>query len=72
MSDVEQLAEQLTVFERKVRVPAADTGENTFRIPPNDPLLTKLYKEHPERRYESLQFPEKIISWRLFKKRRSK
>jgi len=57
------------VFEKKVRMPVADTGENNFRIPDKDPLLAQLYKEHPERRYESLQFPEKIISWRLFKKK---
>jgi len=70
MSDVAQPTTEepaLTVFEKKVRVPAADTGENNFRIPDKDPLLTQLYKEHPDRRYEALQFPEKIISKRASK-----
>jgi hypothetical protein len=46
--------EQPTAFEKKVRMPAADIGENPHRIPVPDPLLQQLLAVHPDRRYEEL------------------
>jgi len=45
---------------RKYLENLADGGENPLRIPDNDPLLRELLRHHEDRRYESIQFPEKV------------
>jgi len=42
------------------RLEFIDYGDNPFRIPENDPLLRELLRAHGDRRYESIQFHEKV------------
>ena len=53
------MSDELTTFERKARIPTRDSGENSLRIPDNDPLLRQLLRIHEDRRYESVTFIDK-------------